>query len=202
MSSMRRLTLVVLAAVVAVPAARADGDPASDYLYTQQVFVPSDSRVSTRTLGDLARTVAGVTREGYKIRVAVIGSAYDLGAVPALWRKPRTYARFLGAELAFVYKQRLLIVMPNGFGFYWRGQPGTKEYATLSRVSIPAGPDGLVRAAQDAVVQLAAAAGVDAAPTEPPKPTANRDRLIILLAAIAVVVLALLARVLLRRRRA
>lgn len=200
---MRRALLVAaLVAWVAVPAAHADGDPASDYLYTQQVFVPFDIKASTQALGDLQRTVAGATQAGFRIRVAVIGSAYDLGAVPVLWRKPRAYARFLGAELAFVYKGRLLIVMPNGFGFYWRGHPVTREYATLAGVSIEPGAEGIVRAAQHAVSQLAAAAGVKVAGASPPHSTATRDRLIIFLASAAAVALALLARVLLRRRRA
>ena len=198
-----RWALLVAALVlgVAAPVAHADGDPASDYLYTQQVFVPFDIKASTQALGDLQRTVAGATQAGFRIRVAVIGSPYDLGAVPALWRKPRTYARFLGAELAFVYKGRLLIVMPNGFGFYWRGHPVTREYGTLAGVSIEPGAEGIVRAAQHAVSQLAAAAGVQVAAASPPHSTANRDRLIILLAAAALVVLALLVRLLLRRRR-
>ena len=196
------LLALVLAACAVAPLAHADGDPASDYLYTQQVFVPLDIKASRQALGDLQRTVAGATKAGFPIRVAVIGSAYDLGAVPALWRKPRTYARFLGAELAFVYKGRLLIVMPNGFGFYWRGRPATREYATLATVSIGPGAEGVVRAAQDAVSQLAAASGVEVAEASPPHSTANRDRVTILVAAIALVGLALLVRLGLRRRRA
>ncbi len=30
--------------------------------------------------------------------------------------KPQTYARFLGSELRFIYKDNLLVVMPQGFG--------------------------------------------------------------------------------------
>ena len=57
----------------------------------------------------------------------MIASSYDLGSITSLWRKPRTYARFLGAELQFVYKDRLLIVMPNGFGISRQGQPVDRE---------------------------------------------------------------------------
>ena len=53
---------------------------------------------------------------GLPIKVAIIGNKTDLGAVPQLWAKPQVYARFLGAELRFVYKDTLLIVMPQGFG--------------------------------------------------------------------------------------
>ena len=200
---MRRLA--VLAALVAacaiVPAAYADGDPASDYLYTQQVFVPFDLKASTAAQGELHRTVAGVNRAGFAIRVAIIGSAYDLGAVPSLWRKPQTYARFLGQELVFIYKQRLLVVMPNGFGFSWPGHDGARESATLAKLRIAQGGDGLVAAAQTAVTRLAADAGVEAAPAKPPKSTASRDRLIIIVGTAAIVAAGLLVRVLLRRRR-
>jgi cytochrome oxidase Cu insertion factor (SCO1/SenC/PrrC family) len=65
--------------------------------------------------------------------VAVIPGAYDLGSVDALWLKPGTYARFLGIDLSLIYKQALLIVMPNGFGgFGLGGDGGTGEIATIA----------------------------------------------------------------------
>jgi hypothetical protein len=199
----RLLLLVLLAALAAAPVARADGDPASDYLYTQKLFLPFDVKVPVARQGELASTIAGATKAGFPIRVAVIGSAYDLGAVPSLWHKPTTYARFLGVELEFVYRGRLLIVMPNGFGFYWNGKPVTREYATLRKITIAPGPNGLVDAAQTAVSSLAADAGVKVTPTSAPKSSAssgNRDRLIIIVAAVALIALAGLARSALRRR--
>jgi hypothetical protein len=201
---MRRLALLaaVVAACCVAPFAQADGDPASDYLYTQQVFIPFDTKAPVAAQGDLHRTIAGANRAGFKIRVAIIGSAYDLGAVPSLWRKPQTYARFLGQELLFLYKQRLLIVMPNGFGFFWHGHDVSKEYATLAKIRIAPGGAGLVAAAHDAVLQLAAGSGVQVAPAQPPKSTAARDRLIIILGSVAIVAAGLLVRWLLRRRRA
>ena len=104
--------------------------------------------------------VEATNRSGYAIRVAIIGSAYDLGSVTSLWRQPRTYARFLGAELQFVYAKRLLIVMPNGFGIYWKGHAVDREYALLSKIPIGKGAAGLVDAAQTAISKLAAASGV------------------------------------------
>jgi len=198
MKRMALLTMLVAACAVA-PLARADGDPASDYLYTQQVFIPFDVKTPVAAQGDLHRTIAGANRAGFHIRVAIIASAYDLGAVPSLWKQPQTYARFLGQELLFLYKQRLLIVMPNGFGFFWQGHDVSKEYATLA--NIPIGRD-LVAAAHSAVVKLAASAGVSVEPAQPPKSTASRDRLIIILGSIAIAAAGLLVRRLLRRRRA
>jgi hypothetical protein len=201
---MRRLVLLatLIAACTAAPVANADGDPASDYLYTQQVFIPFDIKAPVAEQGDLHRTIAGANRAGFAVRVAIIGSAYDLGAVPSLWRKPQTYARFLGQELLFVYKQRLLIVMPNGFGFFWSGHAVSKEYTTLAKIPIARGGTGLLTAAHDAVVKLAAASGVDVAPAQPPKSTASRDRLIIILGSVAIAAAGLLVRAFLRRRRA
>ena len=201
---MRRLALLatLVAACAAAPLASADGDPASDYLYTQQVFIPFDIKAPAAAQDDLHRTIAGVNRAGFGIRVAIIGSGYDLGAVPSLWRKPKTYARFLGQELLFVYERRLLIVMPNGFGFFWSGHDVSREYGTLAKIRIGPGGTGLVAAAREAVVELAAASGVDAAPAQPPKSTASRDRLIIILGSIAIVAAGVLIRRLLRRRRA
>lgn len=196
----RLLALALLVAACAAPAARADGDPASDYLYTQKVFVPFDVKATQAKQAALQETVEGATKQGFTIRVAIIASPYDLGAVPSLWAKPATYARFLGAELAFLYRQRLLIVMPNGYGFYWKGHPTTDEYAVLKRLKIQPGP-GLVDAAQSAVLELAAASGVHVVAADAPKSTANRDRLVIVAAAIALIALAILGRLLLRRRR-
>lgn len=155
---MRIALAAVLLVVAAVPAARADGDPASDYLYQGRLFMPFDLGVPAAEQHALEATIDGVTQAGYPIRVAIISSAYDLGAVPSLWLKPQTYARFLGQELAFVYRRPLLVVMPNGFGFYRRGKPVDREQALLDKVPVRGGA-GLVGAAQAAVVKLAAAHG-------------------------------------------
>jgi hypothetical protein len=198
---MRLAALVLVALLLSAAAAHAAGDPASDWLYTQKVFIPIDRPPARKQQNELQATVAGAWKQGFRIKVAVIGSAYDLGSVPSLWRKPRTYARFLGAELTFLYRQRLLIVMPNGFGFYWKGHKPDAAYATLARVRIPPGPNGLASAATAAVVRLARADGVTIAATKPPHDSTNRDRLIILAAILVLIALAVAGRLVLRRRR-
>ena len=196
---MKRVVVVVLLVFASTcGVARADGDPASDYLYTQKVFVPFDV---AKQPGPLAADIEGATKAGFTIRVAIIGSAYDLGSVPSLWRQPRLYARFLGAELAFVYKQRLLIVMPNGFGFFWKGHPVTREYAALAKIKIGAGGAGLLTAARTAVQALAADANVRVQPAAAPKSTVGRDRAIIAIVALFLIAAALRGQTLLRRRR-
>jgi hypothetical protein len=199
-----RRALVAAALIVACALAgnaRADGDPASDYLLATKVFLPFDMKVSKEKQRELIAFVEATNRSGYAIRVAVIGSSYDMGSVVSLWRKPRTYARFLAAELQFIYAKRLLIVMPNGFGVSWRGHAVGREYAVLSKLPIGKGPAGLVDAARAAVSKLAAAAGVEvAAPAAGPGGTGHR-RALIVAAAIAALVLAVLVRLALRRRQ-
>jgi cytochrome oxidase Cu insertion factor (SCO1/SenC/PrrC family) len=92
--------------------------------------------------------------------VAIVSQPNDLGAVTALWRKPAAYASFLGTELSLAYAQRLLIVMPNGFGFNWQGHSASAAYEVLGGVRIAPGGAGLATAAQNAVLALARASGV------------------------------------------
>jgi cytochrome oxidase Cu insertion factor (SCO1/SenC/PrrC family) len=157
----RRLLVAVAAAaavLAAVPAAaRADGDPASDYLYTQTAFLPagasSSEQAGLRTLTHAARA------RGAPIRVAVIASPYDLGSITPLWRKPQTYARFLGTELSYVFHGTLLVVMPNGFGLYHDKRPIAADQRALDGLSVEPGMAGLVASAETAVRRLAAAQG-------------------------------------------
>jgi hypothetical protein len=198
------LLAVCVLAAIAAQSARADGDPASDYLLGQKIFLPYDAKFQPKQAAELTGLIDEANKAGFKIRVAILGSDYDMGSVTALWRKPRTYARFLGLELSFVYRQRLLIVMPNGFGFNWPKHPAASEYALLDKIPIPPGAPGLLTAAKAAVTKLAAASGVKvAAPghvTTPAQRNAH-DREIIIAAVLAALALAAGARYLLRRRR-
>jgi hypothetical protein len=156
---MRRLALLAaLLAAAAIPQlARADGDPASDYLLVQRVFVPSEGATAAKEQHALTAAVTAANKTGFKIRVAVIFSNYDLGSVTVLWRKPQTYARFLGAELAFVYSQRLLVLMPNGFGFNWPKHSPKAAYGILAKVPLEHGAAGMLASATAAVQALAKA---------------------------------------------
>ena len=126
--------MLLVAACVAATGARADGDPASDYLLTQQAFVSPNARVSTGDLARLSESLAVLRRAGYTIRVAVIQSRFDLGAVTVLDGKPGLYARFLSQELRFVYKRRLLVVMPNGYGVADDGRAVPAEQSVVDRL--------------------------------------------------------------------
>ena len=100
------VALVVCVASVAAVTARADGDPASDFLLSQDTFVPFDAKIPKDQSEQLNAIVAEAKKRGVKLKVALIVKRFDLGAVPSLWLKPETYARFLGQELFFLYKGR------------------------------------------------------------------------------------------------
>ena len=199
----RAAVVLVLAAAVLLPAqARADGDPASDYLIQQQVFLPYDAKIPKPQQDALLAAVRSVNKQGFKIRVALIWSDYDLGSVTSLWKQPRRYARFLGFELGYYYRGRLLVVMPNGFGT--ANMPAAAA-RPLGRIAIGPGPDGLLRATETAVERLAAAQGVHVSPparvTTPAQRNA-RDRIHIVLGAAVLLAAGLLLRLALRRRAA
>jgi len=163
------LAVAVALVVAAGGVARADGDPASDYLVANQVFLSSQSTAMSPAQRQLVAAVAAANRAGFAIRVAVISNNYDLGSVTELWQKPRTYARFLGVELSLAYRpQRLLVVMPNGFGFNWPGHATAHTYRLLATVPLDSRAGaGLVAAAEGAVRRLARASGVALPPSQP-----------------------------------
>jgi hypothetical protein len=204
----RLALLVALAAVIAAPTAHADGDPASDYLLGQQTFVPADTGVSFADKQRLNTLLIGAQRGGYTLRVALIASRYDLGAVTSLYKKPRLYAHFLSQELRFVYAKRLLVVMANGYGVARNGKPAPREQAVVDRLPPPASPRGhaLATATERAVRALTAQAGVKiaavpAGATGVPRDTTGRDSFLIAGAVVVVVLLAGGAVYLLPRRR-
>jgi cytochrome oxidase Cu insertion factor (SCO1/SenC/PrrC family) len=146
------------------PAARADGDPGSDVLVYQNLFVAADSNVSIAQQVELGGLLAAASREGFTIRVAIVATPADLGAITQLWRRPASYASFLGIELSLAYSQRLLVVMPDGFGFNWQGHSAGAAYQVLGKIAVKPGGAGLAASAETAVRALAAAAGVRLAP--------------------------------------
>lgn len=158
---MSRRVVACLAALLAglgvmASQARADGDPASDVLAAQMVFIPQDGALPPAQQSQLTQLVGSANRTGLPLRVALIATRSDLGSVTALWRRPSTYARFLAQELSQVFHGTLLVAMPNGFGVARVG-PGP---APALPGPPPAGSGaGLGAAAITAVQRLAAAGG-------------------------------------------
>ena len=167
--------LVTAVALALIPtAARADGDPASDVLATQTAFLPQDAGIPLAQQSQLTKLLRDAASSGYQIRVALIATRSDLGSVTELWRRPQTYAQFLGQELSLVHRGPLLVVMPGGFGFWSPVSNGASERSVLRAVHVPPGPDALAAGALAAVQHLAAAAGHDVAIPPPSASVAGR----------------------------
>jgi pyruvate/2-oxoglutarate dehydrogenase complex dihydrolipoamide acyltransferase (E2) component len=156
------LVVAVLFVLYAPAVARANGDPASDYLLVQNVFLPFNAKVDPAASKELAETIRAADEKGFKIKVAVIGSRYDLGTAFSLYNKAQKYAQFLGLELSFQFHDRLLVVMPNGYGLSVNGKPDPAGSRVVSALP-PPGKDATkqVQAATKAVRKLAAASGVE-----------------------------------------
>jgi cytochrome oxidase Cu insertion factor (SCO1/SenC/PrrC family)/thiol-disulfide isomerase/thioredoxin len=136
------LSMLLAALLMALPsAALADGDPGSDVLLAQTSFLPSGDQLTPAQQIVVTRLLAATTKAGAPVRIAVIPEARFLGTVTELWRQPQAYANYLGSELADTYSGRLLVIMPNGLGFYW----GAREHS--------GGPDAMATAAEDVTVE-------------------------------------------------
>jgi hypothetical protein len=191
--------VIVIVCLCAPSAARANGDPASDYLLAQNVFLPFTTKIDQDEVKRLDALLRESQKSDFRIRVAVILSPSDLGTAFSLFRKPQKYAAFLGLELSFVYRDRLLVVMPNGYGYALNADPDPKASALLKKLPAPgANATKEVQAAIVAVQRLAASAGHRLAA---PKGggSASRDRITI--AAAVTGAIALIAAFVLYRRR-
>jgi hypothetical protein len=162
----RALAALAVAAAVAAstlaappPAARADGDPASDVLASQTLFLPADGGIPAAAQRRLAGLLSSAQRAGYPIRVALIATPSDLGSITELWRRPAEYARFLDQELSLVYRGAVLVAMPGGFGVAAAGGLPASAQTALAAAPAPGSRAGLASAATVAVQHLAASAG-------------------------------------------
>jgi hypothetical protein len=189
--------LLAVAALLAPAAARADGDPPSDFLLTQPLYVPLEVKPPPASIAQLTAILNDAKAKGYEVRVALVATKADLGAVPSLFGKPQIYARFLHQEIRFVYKGPLLIVMPSGVGYHEQTARGSTLLVSWPEPSTQ--PD-LAQAAVPLVQLLAKQHGVEV--EIPPLAGGGhslRDR--VLIAAGVVLLAALVAGALWIRRR-
>jgi hypothetical protein len=150
------LAVALSLALLPVRRAVADADPASDILLGSQVFYPYQPAVSPALQKRLGQTLSGLQANGLNLKVAIIQSPVDLGALPNIFGKPQQYADFLDKEISFNKPQPLLVVMPSGFGVSHAGPAGA-----LKDLKIDAArkSDGLAQAAIQAVQRIAKANG-------------------------------------------
>lgn len=149
-----------------VPTARADGDPASDILLEASVFFPYSPATSGVLMRRLSALTVAAARAGAPIKVALIATPVDLGAIPSLFGRPRQYASFLDQEISFEHPEPLLVVMPVGYGT--ASLPPAAD-AAVAKIPPPHGRtgDALASAAVVAVERIAAAEGHPLGPVGP-----------------------------------
>jgi hypothetical protein len=131
------LLAAALASAVAAGQARANGDPASDVLPFTTVFLSIQNPSTSPAGRDLLTVTRAAAKKKRPIRVAVISQPSDLGLIQSLWRKPQTYAEFLGKELFNFgrYKGTLVVAMPNGYGI--NGPDAARGKPALARLPKP-----------------------------------------------------------------
>ena len=198
----KRVAVIAIFALLALPAtAHANGDPASDYLLVQSIFLPFNAKVDANAREKLVDTIRAADKAKFRIRVAVIGSRYDLGTAFSLFNQAQKYSEFLGLELSFQYRDRLLVVMPNGYGFTINGRRDPAGVRVVQRLPGP-GQDATkqVEGATAAIRKLAAASGVVLPASGDSGSSTTRDRIIIAAGTLAFA--ALLAAIVLWRRGA
>ena len=183
-------------------AASANGDPASDYLLVQSVFLPFNAKIDPKVTAQLSDTIRAADSAGFKVKVAVVGSRYDLGTAFSLYNKAQRYSEFLGLEISFVFRGHLIVVMPNGFGTSISGKKDERGIKALKPLPPPGkGATKETKAATAAVRKLAAAYGHPVASVvgSGGGSSQTRDRLTIAAAIVALV--ALLAGIVFIRKR-
>jgi hypothetical protein len=86
---------------------------------------------------DLLTQTEAAAKQKRPIKVAVISQPSDLGLIQSLWKKPQTYAEFLGKELVQFgrYNGTLIVSMPSGYGI--SGPNAAKGKPVLARLPKP-----------------------------------------------------------------
>jgi hypothetical protein len=158
------LSLVLLVAASWPAAVHADGDPASDVLITDDIFLPYE-QPSAGQVAKLRRVVEAARAAGRPVRVAVIHSARDLGAVTNLYGHAEEYATLLSRELqnpvevgAEGHREQLLVVMSAGYATK-NAPPEADRHLRGVELPSDASPDELVGAAGWGVQEIARIGG-------------------------------------------
>lgn len=110
------MLVAAVAALATAAAARADGDPASDFLYTGTLYPSFVSPPSDELDGELRGLLEVAKDRGYPLKVALIVDRQDLGQYPELFDKPQRYATLLASELAIFRKLRAPVLVVTTAG--------------------------------------------------------------------------------------
>jgi hypothetical protein len=212
MAARRAATLTILIAVslCAAAGAKADGDPASDWLIEQSTYLsPADGHVASADANQLIQLLAEAQAKGLSLKVAVIATPYDLGSVPVLFNEPQTYAKFLAEEDYYYWHNELIVVMPKGYGIYKSGGLSAIDLKVMKNLHFTPTTSGsaMVLDAERAVRALALSRGISlslaaaTASRSASSSATDRERLEIIAAAAIALLLASGVRLGWRRRR-
>jgi hypothetical protein len=154
--SLLLLLLAALAGALTPGTALADGDPPSDVLITNTLYTPVTQKISAPVLKELESTIAQANAGGFKVRVALVLDAEDLGSVPQLLGHPVQYVKLLSEELFYSFKGAIVAVQPTGIGVQ-NIKPLAPAQAVADGITIrnPSTADGLAQAATDTIRKLA-----------------------------------------------
>jgi hypothetical protein len=153
----RLLPLLAAVAVLAFPGvALAHGDPASHYLETDQLYPGFANRPSQAVELQLAGLLEAARRDGYPVKVGIVGSADDLTEDPSMFGRPQAYAEQVASKLGGP-EAPVIIISPKGIGV----AGSNAELLRGARFSLGREPTGdeLAGVAVRAVRRIAAADG-------------------------------------------
>ncbi|HYZ78253.1 MAG TPA: hypothetical protein VE596_12850 [Gaiellaceae bacterium] len=164
---MRRLATLALAATVVAAGAEithAHGDPASEVLVSDNVFLSFESPYGSSEGRALETLTDEAKRQGFPVKVAVITQRSDLGPDNDLYGRAEPYALHLATDLTSSYVGTLVVAMngrPGGFAVQGPGATLAARRA-LTRMKLPRTPltaAELARLAAVAAQRVAAASG-------------------------------------------
>jgi peptidoglycan/xylan/chitin deacetylase (PgdA/CDA1 family) len=121
-------------------------------LLGQRAFYPYQPPPAPGLERAIEKMLAASAHQGFELKVAIIDSRIDLGAVPNFFGHPQPYAEFLDREISFNRPQPLLVVMAAGFGIV---HAGPRRALAHTAIDAREGSDGLIRTAMLAAAALA-----------------------------------------------
>ena len=102
---MRPRTLLIACVAVSLGVAApayGHGDPTGHYLETDALYPSIAARGSQAIELQLLGVLQAAQRDGYPVKVAILGSETDVEENPAYYRRPQRYAERLAAVLEVV----------------------------------------------------------------------------------------------------
>ena len=164
---MKQLVVLALATALAggtAGIARAHGDPASEVLLSDNVFLSYESPYGSSEGRALEALTAEAKRQSFPVKVAVITQRSDLGPDTDLYGRVQAYAVHLAMDLTSSYVGTLVVAMngrPGGFAVQGPGATPAARRA-LARMKLPRTPltaAELAKLAAVAAQRVAAASG-------------------------------------------